>query len=445
MTSRTFLMAIILSLAAVLALPQGVLAEPVGTLTQVEGRVDLLKGGKLPATLAKVGDGVEQGDVVRTKSLSKAQITFKDNSLLTISPESRIGIEEYMFDAAKGKRSALLQLFQGMVLTAVSKIYQTEKPDFVVKTHTAIMGIRGTEVGIRLAPNSSSFLNFQGVTRVSSAFPEVPGSVDLKAMEGTEVTRGLPPTLPYEIGPEDRKLFMRHFDIANLITLKQGADAGSKASGSSSSSSVCTESAAASSCSPNSSTTKSSGGGLLSGVTGLPISATPAVLTLVATPPPVIQAPPPVTLQNYSFVELFSGSFSMSSSSPSFTTATFSFDSPGSGVRNGVYNGNFVIDTSSTSISASALKGIFNQYANGDFTAKMTTSKLTGTPGGVLTGTMRLVGTIGGGTGPPNFIFRSGTVTLQPNGDLFFKAFGRIKIGQTWGTASISWTQRPKN
>ena len=70
-------------------------AEVVGRLTEAEGRVDLLKGGKLPAVALKVNDTVEPGDVIRTKSRSKAQITFIDNSLLTLSQESRLAIEEF--------------------------------------------------------------------------------------------------------------------------------------------------------------------------------------------------------------------------------------------------------------------------------------------------------------------------------------------------------------
>ena len=67
-------------------------AEVVGRLTQVEGKVDILRGGKLPAIAVKMNDGVETGDVLRTKSQSKAQITFIDDSTLTIAPESRVGM-----------------------------------------------------------------------------------------------------------------------------------------------------------------------------------------------------------------------------------------------------------------------------------------------------------------------------------------------------------------
>jgi hypothetical protein len=205
-------------------------AGVVGRLTQLEGRVDLLKGGNLPAIPLKVNDTVEPGDVVRTKSLSKAQITFIDNSTLTLSQESRIAIEEFKFDANQGKRRAVLEIFHGLALAVVNKILKAEEPDFVIKTQTAIVGVRGTEFGIRIHPNSSSILNFKGRTQVGNIFPEVSrlflkafkvayatgswndGSnrwVNLLDMQGTTVARNLPPTLPFTLTIQDRELFMR--------------------------------------------------------------------------------------------------------------------------------------------------------------------------------------------------------------------------------------------
>lgn len=210
-----------------LAAAQGDVA---GRFTQVEGRVDILRGGQLPATPVKVNDGVQTGDVIRTKFLSKAQITFMDNSILTISPESRIGIEAYMFDSAQNKRNAVVQLFRGLAHVVVSKIFQSAEPDFVVKTQTAVMGVRGTDFGVRLTPNSSEILNFEGRLQVGNIFPEVSqlfrkafkvafsfGSgagggnqwVFLNNMQGTTVARGLPPTLPYGLSSQDRDMFMR--------------------------------------------------------------------------------------------------------------------------------------------------------------------------------------------------------------------------------------------
>jgi hypothetical protein len=221
-------------------------ADAVGRLTLVEGRVDLMRGGQLPAILVKVDDEVQPGDVVRTKSLSKVMITFIDNSTLTIAPESRVAIEAYMFDSAQNKRHAVLQLFQGLVHAVVSKIFKSAEPDFVIKTHTAIMGIRGTEFGIRLHPNSSTILNFTGLLQVGNILSEVsqlsrqafklaysfgPGAgsgqhwVFLKDMQGTTVGRGLPPTQAFDISPADRKAFMNQM-AGRLTSHKRDGGAG---------------------------------------------------------------------------------------------------------------------------------------------------------------------------------------------------------------------------
>jgi hypothetical protein len=166
----------ILAIGLLLVLPTAAVAEVVGHLTQVEGRVELLKGGKLPATAAKKQDGVEPGDVLRTKSLSRAQITFLDNTSLTLSPESRIAIEEYTFDPAKAKRRAVVQLFQGLSHFVVNQLFKVQEPDFLVKTHTGVLGVRGTDFGILLSANDSTFLNFKGLVRVGNIFPEVGGA-----------------------------------------------------------------------------------------------------------------------------------------------------------------------------------------------------------------------------------------------------------------------------
>ena len=230
MRKRAFFLVVFVILAFQVGPLTDAQADVVGRLTQVEGRVDILRGGQLPATPVKVDDGVQTGDVLRTKSLSKAQITFMDNSTLTISPESRVGIEAYMFDSAQNKRNAVVQLFQGLAHVVVSKVFKSAEPDFVVKTQTAIMGVRGTDFGVRLHPNSSEILNFEGRLQVGNIFPEVSqlfrrafkvaysfGSgagggnqwVFLNNMQGTTVARGLPPTLPYGLTSQDRDMFMR--------------------------------------------------------------------------------------------------------------------------------------------------------------------------------------------------------------------------------------------
>jgi len=417
MNLRTFPMAVILFLALVLALPQGASAEAVGHFTQVQGRVDLLKGGKLPANPVKEGDEVAVGDVLRAKSLSKAQITFVDQTTLTISPESRIAIEEYMFDGAKGKRSAVLQLFQGMVLAVVSKIYQTEQPDFVVKTNTAIMGIRGTEVGIRLTPNSSQFLNFQGLTRVSSNFAEVRGHVDLQDWEGTEVLSGKTPMIKYEIFPEDRKLFMMQMNPNPSVRPGQGAGAAGSRGAS------AREGLGSASDAPG----NKPGGSF---TPDIHIYQPLQQVTQVAQP----------TLQTFSFTEIFYGSigYNLNPSPGNNSVGTYVNTALGSGTRTGVYPGAF---SASFNIVATDQTSTLTFSSNsGDFTIvpQSISGRVTGNLGQALSGTMNMRAYTSGNT----YFTLSGLVTLQPNGNLTFTTNGTFAIG-TFPIAGISnpnWT-----
>jgi hypothetical protein len=211
----------------------GARADVVGHLTEVTGQVNLMRGGKLPAIPAKLQDGVEPGDVVRTKSGSKAQITFMDNSTMTIAPESKVAIEAYMFEPAQEKRNAVFQLFRGLAYVVVNKVFKVQSPDFIVKTHTAVMGVRGTEFGVRLYPASSTILNFKGILEVGNFSPEVsglsrkafkiafsqgPGAISfinavlLHAMQGATVAKDLPPAT-FKVTPGMLKSFMTNFSV----------------------------------------------------------------------------------------------------------------------------------------------------------------------------------------------------------------------------------------
>jgi hypothetical protein len=186
-------------------------AAPVGQFLQAEGEVDLSKGGKQPAAPVKAQDPVEVGDVVRTKSNGRAQIRFVDDSVLTIAPESRVAVEEFMFDAAKGDRKAVVEVFRGLVHTTVNKVDPKKEPDFLMKTHTAILGVRGTKWYTKLLPNATevytegSLLEVQ--TRqvlIETKVVEV-GRVLLRNLEFTSVGLNQKPLPPVKITLETLK------------------------------------------------------------------------------------------------------------------------------------------------------------------------------------------------------------------------------------------------
>jgi hypothetical protein len=450
MNIRTFLTAAILFLALVLTLPQGASAEAVGRLTEVQGRVDLLKGGKLPATPVKVGDAVEPGDVLRAKSLSKAQITFLDNTTLTMSPESRIAIDEYTFDPAKQKRSVLLEVFHGAVLAVVSKIYQTEQPDFLIKSHTAIMGIRGTEVGMRLTPNDTTILNFHGWTTVANVFPEVedsiskkakkiahafsfgPSAIDLKNNQGAVIAM-LERPKRFDLSDEIKRNFQKGMDI--VASVKPQA-------------AVCSAGSPANACAPGA-TAASGREGLGNASNALGNnpggSGTPGGgITIVPQIPQLTQVAQAAALQTFSFAQqYFSGAYNTIATTSSLTYSSATASGTITGASPATFQPNFA---ATFNISTS---GNFNPGGSAGNTLYFqtvpnTTITLSGPVGGALTGPMQLNAwkfepqTQPVPVGNPNFTL-TGTATLQNNTLTYVGGAGGTNI-----TANIKETLTPK-
>jgi len=120
-----------------------VLAEDVGNFTRVVNQVDQLKKGKEPAVPAKVPNGVQNQDVVRTREQSMAVVQFIDDSNITISPKSKVTIEDYMYDASKGRAKGTIKVLEGVVETVIPTTDKLQQKDIQIFTTTAIAGIRG--------------------------------------------------------------------------------------------------------------------------------------------------------------------------------------------------------------------------------------------------------------------------------------------------------------
>ena len=135
----------------VLLLPGITLAEPVGEFTRIEGSVDILRRSDVSALKVAAGDPVSMGDAIRTKRNGKAEIKFRDETLIQLAPETRITIDEYSYRGTDTREKGLIGLLRGKVRAIVSKVKAAVMPvsrtdaSFNIKTPTAIAGVKGTE------------------------------------------------------------------------------------------------------------------------------------------------------------------------------------------------------------------------------------------------------------------------------------------------------------
>ena len=130
-------------LALLLVVPLTVHAATAGKFTSVEGKVDITSPGK-EARPVNLGDLLNVGDIIRTKSKSKCEVAFPDGSILRLAENSRLRVNE--FTQQDGQRNATLDLFRGKIQNAVTAVTGAASGEskYEVRTPTAVCGVRGT-------------------------------------------------------------------------------------------------------------------------------------------------------------------------------------------------------------------------------------------------------------------------------------------------------------
>ena len=141
--------AVVLALALLAPVGAGA-ADDVGRVKVVKGSVTIQRsGGSLPAT---VGMKLLEGDVIATGRDGSAGVTFNDDSLLSVGPDSVLAIDRFAFDSTTYAGRFDTSLRQG-TLSAVSGKIAKQAPDAMkVRTPSTILGVRGTEFVVRAAP-----------------------------------------------------------------------------------------------------------------------------------------------------------------------------------------------------------------------------------------------------------------------------------------------------
>lgn len=167
---RSIMLCLVSFLALFILFPLPAQAAPVGEFTLIQGIVDITSPGQV-ARSANLGDEVQVGDIVRTKSKSKAEITFIDDNVLRLAEKTRLKITEYMVekDRNKGILSLLRGKIQSIVKMRLGRIFGLGKANrYEVHTPTAVCGVRGTNffVWFRRGESGAGFESGTGIFTV---------------------------------------------------------------------------------------------------------------------------------------------------------------------------------------------------------------------------------------------------------------------------------------
>ncbi|HUQ75454.1 MAG TPA: FecR domain-containing protein [Burkholderiales bacterium] len=123
-------------------------AADVGEIKVVRGAAHIERGTERLAVRA--GMPVQQADKVVTGADGTVGITFADNSLLSIGPDSALAIDRYVFDSTTHAGQFDSTLSKGTLAVISGKMVKQSPEAMRVRTPSSIMGVRGTEFVVKV-------------------------------------------------------------------------------------------------------------------------------------------------------------------------------------------------------------------------------------------------------------------------------------------------------
>lgn len=124
--------------------------EPAGIVKIASGEVSIERAGaRLGVT---PGTPVQPADTVVTGADGRCGITFRDNSLLSLGPHSRLVVDRFRFDSTTHEGGFDSTLKQGKLAVVSGKLAKHGKDQMKLRTPASILGVRGTEFVVEAAP-----------------------------------------------------------------------------------------------------------------------------------------------------------------------------------------------------------------------------------------------------------------------------------------------------
>ena len=196
--ARAYFLAMLLCLLLLFS-GSDAIAQVVGSVTKVQ------KQAQVGSTPAEVGTPVSMNAQIRTGPGARLQITFRDETVLTLGENATVVVDRYVYNPDTSTGALALNASTGALRFATGKLGSMTNKDVKVITPEAALAVRGTEFWAGYVPGDYMYgvLTLSGTVEASNSI----NSVTIPAGNGAD----LPPSLKDEAGftdaypwPEDK-------------------------------------------------------------------------------------------------------------------------------------------------------------------------------------------------------------------------------------------------
>lgn len=131
-----------------ISLPAMANEAAIGYVKTVKGDAMVISGGQ--QIKAEVGTPLVTGSKLKTGANGSMGVTFKDNTVMSIGPNTDLTVDEYLYSPGKGKLKLGATMVKG-TLAYLSGAIAKVKPDAVtLKTPSGTIGVRGTHFVLKV-------------------------------------------------------------------------------------------------------------------------------------------------------------------------------------------------------------------------------------------------------------------------------------------------------
>jgi hypothetical protein len=117
-------------------------SQVVGVIKTIKGNASVIRNQQtIPAV---IGTKLYINDALQTSQDSSLGLIFRDDSILTMGPNSRVVIDQFLFAPVEGKLGFLIKIMRGTITYLSGVIGRLSPATAKFDTPVATIGIRGT-------------------------------------------------------------------------------------------------------------------------------------------------------------------------------------------------------------------------------------------------------------------------------------------------------------
>jgi hypothetical protein len=173
--------------------------EAIGKVSRIQGEASGARGGATQAL--GLNASVFLNETVSTGAAARLELTFKDNTRLTLGENAKLILYRYVFNPAAGRGTIRFRVV-GALRFLSGQVSKLARSDVSVTTPVAAVGIRGTEFWSGpIDDQALGVFLIEGAVRVSNA---AGAQILNRPGQGTNVARAGAAPGPVTFWPQDK-------------------------------------------------------------------------------------------------------------------------------------------------------------------------------------------------------------------------------------------------